>query len=386
MLHSIRRFAPLVLLVLSLISVPLAQANSAVNGAALLAEPLAAISFSGSYGPQTFDTLANSGSSSSLPPGWELSESGAQANTQYTAGYGSSGTGDTYSFGASGSSERALGTQRSGNFSSMFGVQFQNDTGEELTELSVQYVCEQWRRGGSGAADRLDFQVSTNATSLTTGTWINANALDCISPVTSGSAGAKDGNASANRTAVSGLIGGLSIANGATFWLRWTDFDVSAGNDGLTVDGFTLAPGALAAVLASFDAVQSGDAILVTWETVSEVGNVGFNLWRGTTPNAPDAQLNSGLIPSQAPGSSQGFSYEWLDAANLVNTTTYYYWLEDMDMAGAVTRHGPISATYAAPTAVHLLDISAAPASPIVLPLVAMGLAGLSALTLRRRR
>ena len=156
MLHSIRRFAPLVLLVLSLISVPLAQANSAVNGAALLAEPLAAISFSGSYGPQTFDTLANSGSSSSLPPGWELSESGAQANTQYTAGYGSSGTGDTYSFGASGSSERALGTQRSGNFSSMFGVQFQNDTGEELTELSVQYVCEQWRRGGSGAADRLD--------------------------------------------------------------------------------------------------------------------------------------------------------------------------------------------------------------------------------------
>ncbi|MBK9091355.1 MAG: DUF11 domain-containing protein [Anaerolineae bacterium] len=142
----------------------------------------------------------------------------------------------------------------------------------------------------------------------------------------------------------------------------------------------------LAAALASFDAVQSGEAIRVTWETVSEIGNVGFNLWRGTTPNAPDVQLNASLIPSQAPGSSQGFSYEWLDAANLVNNTTYYYWLEDVDMAGAVTRHGPISATYAAPTAVHLLDISAAPASPIVLPLVAMGLAGLSALTLRRRR
>ncbi|MGB4801886.1 MAG: hypothetical protein WBV59_04465 [Anaerolineae bacterium] len=142
----------------------------------------------------------------------------------------------------------------------------------------------------------------------------------------------------------------------------------------------------LAAPLASFDAMQSGDAILVTWETVSEIGNLGFNLWRGTSPNAPDVQLNSTLIPSQAPGSSQGFSYEWLDAANLVNNTTYYYWLEDVDTAGAVTRHGPISATYAAPTAVHLLDISAAPASPIVLPLVAMGLAGLSALTLRRRR
>ena len=223
----------------------------------------------------------------------------------------------------------------------MFGVQFQNDTGEELTELSVQYVCEQWRRGGSGDADRLDFQISANATSLTTGTWVNANALDCISPVTTGSAGAIDGNASANRTAVSGLIGGLSIANGATFWLRWTDLDISVANDGLAVDNFTLAPSALAAALVSFDAVQSGDAILVSWETVSEVGNVGFNLWRGTTP---DAQLNSGLIPSQGPGSSQGFSYEWLDATNLVNNTTYYYWLEDVDIAGLITRHGPISA------------------------------------------
>ena len=268
----------------------------------------------------------------------------------------------------------------------MFGVQFQNDTGEELTELSVQYVCEQWRRGGSGDADRLDFQISANATSLTTGTWVNANALDCISPVTTGSAGAIDGNASANRTAVSGLIGGLSIANGATFWLRWTDLDISVANDGLAVDNFTLAPSALAAALVSFDAVQSGDAILVSWETVSEVGNVGFNLWRGTTPDAPDAQLNSGLIPSQGPGSSQGFSYEWLDATNLVNNTTYYYWLEDVDIAGLITRHGPISATYAAPTAVRLLAADASPALPFALPVAAAALTALAALSLRRRR
>ncbi|MFZ1241172.1 MAG: hypothetical protein WAV66_17725, partial [Anaerolineae bacterium] len=64
----------------------------------------------------------------------------------------------------------------------------------------------------------------------------------------------------------------------------------------------------LAAALAGFDAAQSGEAIRVTWETVSEIGNVGFNLWRGTTPNAPDVQLNASLIPSQGPGSSQGFS------------------------------------------------------------------------------
>ena len=56
--------------------------------------------------------------------------------------------------------------------------------------------------------------------------------------------------------------------------------------------------------------------------------NLGFNLWRGTSPNAPDTQLNASLIPSQAPGSTQGYSYEWTDQANLVAGTTYYYWLE----------------------------------------------------------
>ena len=141
----------------------------------------------------------------------------------------------------------------------------------------------------------------------------------------------------------------------------------------------------LAAALAGFDAAQAGDAIRVSWETVSEIGNVGFNLWRGTSPSAPDAQLNASLIPSQGPGSSQGFSYEWLDAANLVNNTTYYYWLEDVDISGQTTRHGPISATYAAPTAVRLLTADASPALPFALPLAGAGLAALAALTLRRR-
>ncbi|MFZ1508374.1 MAG: hypothetical protein WAV74_16490, partial [Anaerolineae bacterium] len=180
--------------------------------------------------------------------------------------------------------------------------------------------------------------------------------------------------------------------NGST----WTLLDaVDAPNNKLsgTVTGFSDFTGGeqapLSAPLASFDATQSGDAILVTWETVSEIDNLGFNLWRGTSPNAPDVQLNSTLIPSQAPGSSQGFSYEWLDAANLVNNTTYYYWLEDVDIAGVVTRHGPISATYSAPTAVRLLGADSAAALPGVLPLVAAGLlalAGLAAAGRRRRR
>jgi hypothetical protein len=38
-------------------------------------------------------------------------------------------------------------------------------------------------------ADRLDFQYSLNATSLTTGTWLNDDNLDFIAPLTSGTVG-----------------------------------------------------------------------------------------------------------------------------------------------------------------------------------------------------
>src|SRR5262249_49177624 len=62
------------------------------------------------------------------------------------------------------------------------------------------------------------------------------------SPVTAGSVGALDGNAAANRAAISFTITGLSIANGATFFIRWLDFNASGADDGLAVDDFSLTP------------------------------------------------------------------------------------------------------------------------------------------------
>ena len=141
----------------------------------------------------------------------------------------------------------------------------------------------------------------------------------------------------------------------------------------------------LAAVLADFSAAPNGNAIRVTWETVSEVGNIGFNLWRGDSPSAPDTQLNSALIPSQAPGSSQGFIYTF-DDANVVSGMTYYYWLETVDTQGGVSRFGPVSAAFTAPTAVRVLDAGAAASLPLALPLAGAGLLALAGLALAGRR
>jgi len=188
---------------------------------------------------QDFNTLASSGTGSTLPTGWTFLEVGSNANGLYTAGTGSSNTGDTYSFGPSGSSERALGGLRSSNLIPLFGVEFRNDTGSTIASLAIAYTGEQWRLGNTGRVDRLDFQYSMDATSLTTGTWQDFDALDFTSPSTSGSTGARNGNDPANRTLLSATLP-LTVPAGGTFRLRWMDFDATGADDGLAVDDFSL--------------------------------------------------------------------------------------------------------------------------------------------------
>lgn len=193
---------------------------------------------------EDFNTLATSGTTNTaLPPGFALTESGggARDNEQYAADTGSSNTGDTYSYGASGNSERAFGGLQSGTLIPLIGACFTNNTGSTITSLAVSYTGEQWRLGTADRGpDRLDFQYSTDATSLTTGTWTDANALDFSGPVTTGAIGARDGNAAANRTPVSSTITGLSIANGGMVFIRWVDLNVSGADDGLAVDDFSM--------------------------------------------------------------------------------------------------------------------------------------------------
>jgi len=229
-------------------------AAAAVVTSAAVAAPISIGSFGTAY-TQDFNTLANTGTTNAvLPTGWALNESGtsARANGQYAASNGSDNAGDVYSFGSTGSTERAFGTLFSGTLTPLIGASFVNNAGGTLLALAISYTGEQWRLGldNRNAADRLDFQYSLDATSLTTGTWIDINALDFNSPTTTGILNTLDGNAAANRAAIAATITGLSIANGATFWIRWTDFNIADADDGLAVDDFSLRaapePGSLA--------------------------------------------------------------------------------------------------------------------------------------------
>jgi hypothetical protein len=192
---------------------------------------------------QDFNTLAASGTSTALPSGWVLRETGTNANGVYTAGTGSGNAGDSYSFGAAAAAERALGGIRSGSLVPSMGACFSNNTGAAISALDIAYVGEEWRLGTlARGSDRLDFQYSLNATSLADGTWVDLDALDFVTPnLTGASVGARDGNAAAFRTALSTTLDALSIPAGATIWIRWNDFDASGADDGLAIDDFSLA-------------------------------------------------------------------------------------------------------------------------------------------------
>lgn len=221
----------------------LAPRASALLALCLMAGAATAqVSLTGPAYTQDFDSLANSGSGhTALPAGWLLNESGTNANGQYQAGTGSGNSGDSYSFGASGSTERALGGLLSGSLTPNFGACFTNNVGNEVTALDIAYTGEQWRSGSAGRLDTINFQYSLDATSLADGSWVDVDALDFVTPNTVGT-GAKDGNDAANRTPLSSQIAGLAIANGSGFCIRWTDFNASGADDGLAVDDFSLTP------------------------------------------------------------------------------------------------------------------------------------------------
>lgn len=276
----------------------------------------------GSPYTQDFNTLASSGSSSTLPSGWSFNETGTGANATYSAGTGGGTTGDTYSFGSTSSSERSMGALQSGSVTPTIGAQFSNATGTTITSLSFTFTGEQWRLGATGRVDRLDFQYSTSATSLTTGTWTDENALDFTAPVSTGTAGALDGNLAANKTTISFTITGLSITTGSTFWIRWNDLNSTGADDGLGIDDFSITPQAPAPSTFITTSPLSTTSFTVNCSTPT-TGTVDFtSTGTFTAGNIYTAQLSNASGSFASPtqlGTLSGATAEGIDPSGTIS-------------------------------------------------------------------
>jgi uncharacterized repeat protein (TIGR01451 family) len=88
------------------------------------------------------------------------------------------------------------------------------------------------------------------------------------------------------------------------------------------------------------------DRVVLLWKTGGEADNLGFNVY--TEQNGARTRLNPSLIAGSAllmrgalPKHS-GKTYTWIDSSAAAGSGSY--WLEDVDVNGSRTMHGPVSA------------------------------------------
>ena len=86
---------------------------------------------------------------------------------------------------------------------------------------------------------------------------------------------------------------------------------------------------------------MSPRGIPVSWEATTEIDLVGFNLHSPEGRIGPWTQLDSEIIPSQAPGSPFGADYAWEDAS-VRPGVTYCYNLQSVNVGEADTWEGPV--------------------------------------------
>lgn len=215
-----------------------------------------AMNGSGSY-TQNFDGL----SSTTLSATWTdnsvipncYSQRTATGPFNYSANSGSLLSGGLYSYGSTGSSDRALGSIGSNNSSSggnfAHGILLENNGTDVVTNLNLTYTLEQWRNGGSNAAQTVTVWYKVSATrdtllnpgSINTG-WTEVTALAGSSPVSSATAGALDGNATANKLTLNSIVP-ATVPSGSFIMIRWSDIDHTGSDDGLAIDDVSISWG-----------------------------------------------------------------------------------------------------------------------------------------------
>lgn len=208
------------------------------------------MSTTGSY-QQNFNTLISTGSGNwvdnSTLANWYAKRSGN--GNMLIADIGTSSGGDLYSYGSVGSTERALGSLGSGGASAgnfAWGVLLKNNSIFTITDIKVSYIGEQWRNSGA-AAQTVAFYYKISSSIITdlqpnvnTG-WTAVTNLDFISPVTGGTVGALDGNASSNKVTKSNIsIPTLNLPAGSYILLKWDDPDHLGIDHGLAIDDVSI--------------------------------------------------------------------------------------------------------------------------------------------------
>lgn len=103
--------------------------------------------------------------------------------------------------------------------------------------------------------------------------------------------------------------------------------------------------------LSSFTATSTAHSILLQWQTQSELENMGFNILRKTENQQTYRMIASFKTnPSLNGLGNSAFGKEYVyEDKNVESGLIYSYLLEDVDYAGNIQQHGPLSVCFETP-------------------------------------
>lgn len=154
-----------------------------------------------------------------------------------------------YHFGATGSSDRALGGiagTSTYDGQGYVGIRLKNASTKAIANLEIEYAMEQWYNSSrtQAAFVTVDYRRSTSAiTSVFNGQWTNVSTLGVAAPSTSTAIAPRDGNAATNRRVLHTTLSGLNLAVGEEIMLRFGyDFNSGTNGNGLSIDDVVITP------------------------------------------------------------------------------------------------------------------------------------------------
>ncbi|MHA6247286.1 T9SS type A sorting domain-containing protein [Pontibacter sp. CAU 1760] len=251
--------------------------------------------------------------------------------------------GNLYSYGATGSTERALGSQSSLNAGEFaWGLLLHNNTGGTVHFVNVSFYGEQWRISNKTAGEhKIDFYyaVSADPTSFklspkSDNGWVPYPELNFKSPHYFKEGKALDGNAASNRKLMAAMLN-VELRDGEFLMLRWKDLDELEVDHALAIDDFTISwtvedkPVVVLPVeLTRFTAHSQGSAVTLHWATASEYLNDHFVVERSL--DAKDFEVLA-KVKGQGTTSKESI-YSFTDESPMDGAS--YYRLKQVDEDG----------------------------------------------------
>lgn len=241
---------------------------------------------------QNFDGMGSS-ATATLPTGFKIGADWSSGTTATTLAYGTTGTGAVTGTSGGGvinwangvtasATDRSLGFLNTGSFTSPQSIvyAFVNNSGSTITSLTITFDYEK-SRSGIRQFDWTFFHGSSS------------------SPATSATSGDQSFAADANNTVISNpplttsktvTITGLSIAPGATYYLKWTFTGLagSTNGKGMSIDNFSIT--AASTATPTITGAATASAFTTTYGTASAAQTFsvsGANLTANLVATAP---------------------------------------------------------------------------------------------------